>query len=65
MSPNIVAANVCNNFGLNPPFCYFVSLLIVSLIHFINNPHPSSDLTIFIISSISSFGIINTVVPDP
>ena len=32
---------------------------------FINNPNSLSDLITFIISSISSFVIINTVVPDP
>ena len=32
---------------------------------FINKPDSSSDLTIFMISVISSFEIINVVVPDP
>ena len=62
---NILAANVPNNIGRNLPFCSFVSFLIAPLIPFINNPDFSSHLTTFIISSISSFAIINAVVPDP
>ena len=59
--PHILAANVPNNIGRNPPLCSFVSL-----IPFISNPDFSSDLTIFIMSSISSFQVINAViVPDP
>ena len=46
-------------------FCSFASILILSLIPFIKNPDSSSDLTIFIMPSISSFEIINAVVPDP
>ena len=38
---------------------------IVSPITFVSNPDSSSDLTIFIIFSISSFEIIAAVVPDP
>ena len=63
--PNKVAANLPNNIGRNPHVCSFASFLIVSLITFINNPDSSSYLTIFIISSISFFEIINVVVPDP
>ena len=59
------AANVPNNIERNPRFCSFASSLIVSLIHFIYNPDFSSNLTIFIMSSISSFEIINAVLPDP
>ena len=44
-------------------FDIFVSFLIVSLIPFIINPDSSSDLTIFIISFISPFEIVNAVVP--
>ena len=58
---NILAANVPNKIGRNPPFCYFISFLIVSLIPFISNLDSSSDLTIFIKSSISSIEIINAV----
>ena len=57
--PNIVAAI------RNVLFCFFASFLIVSLIRFISNLHSSSDLTFFIISSISSFEVINDIVPDP
>ena len=38
--------------------------LIFSPISFIHNPYSSSDWTIFIISSISSFETINGVVPE-
>ena len=48
--PNILAANVPNSIGGNPPFCSFVSFLIVSLIYFTSNPNSLSDLTILIIS---------------
>ena len=60
-----LAANVSDIIKRNPPFCSFAPFLFVSLIHFIINPDSSSDLTIFIISSISSFEINNAVVPDP
>ena len=62
--PKTRAANV-PNIGRNPPFCSFVSFLIVSLIPFNNNLDYTSDLTTFIISTISSFEIINAVVPYP
>ena len=62
--PNTLAANV-PNIGRNPLFCSFVSFLIVSLIPFTNNLDYTSNLTTFIISTISSFEIINAVVPDP
>ena len=48
--PNILAANVPNNIERSTPFCYFASLLIVSLIPFVSNPDSSSDLTIFTLS---------------
>ena len=38
---------------------------IVSLVPFISNLDSSSNLTIFIIPYISSFEIINAIVPDP
>ena len=63
--PNKLAANVPNKIERSLPFCYFVSFLIVSLILCISNPDSSSDVTIFIISSISLFQIINAVVPNP
>ena len=40
---NKLAANVPNNIERNPPFCSFVSFLIVLLIHCISNPDSSSD----------------------
>ena len=64
--PNKLVANVPNIVGRNPPFYPFVSFLIVSLIPFTSNPDSSNDLTIFIISSLSSFKFINVDVrPDP
>ena len=63
--PNILAADVPNNIGRNPTFCSFASFLNVSPISFTSYPNSSSDLTIFIISFISSFEIINAVLPDP
>ena len=63
--PNIIAANVANNILRNPPSSYFTSFLIASLNTFISNLNCSSDLTIFILSSIFSFKIINAVVSDP
>ena len=62
--PNKLAANVSNGIGKNPPFCFFHSFLIVLLIPFMSNPDSSRDLTILIVSSISSFEIINAVITD-
>ena len=53
--PNMLAVNVCNNIGRDSPFCSFLSFLIVSLLFFISYPGSSRDLTLFIMSSISSF----------
>ena len=53
-----------NNILRNPPFCYFVLFLVISLTPFINKSDSSSDLTIFMISLISSFEIISVVTPD-
>ena len=63
--PNVLAANVLNNTGRNLPFCSFASFLSFSLIAFISYPDSSNNLTVFIICFISSFEIINAVVPDP
>ena len=60
--PDILEVNVPNSIEKNLSFCYFVPFLIVSLIPFTSNPDSSSDLTILIIFSISSFEIV-TVVP--
>ena len=63
--PTKVAPNVPKNILRNLPFCYFASFLIVSLMPFINKSNSLRDLTIFIISSISSFEIINVLISDP
>ena len=63
--PNKLAPILPNNKLRNPPFCLFASFLIVSLTPFINEPDSSRDLTNFMIPFISSFEIINVVVPDP
>ena len=60
-----LAANVPNNISRNSPFYSFAPFLVVSVIYFISNLKSSGDLTIFIISSISLFEIINAVVANP
>ena len=62
--PNKLATNVPSNIGRNLPICSFASFLIVLPISFISNHDSSSDLTIFVISSVSPFRIINAVVPE-
>ena len=58
LAPN--EPNVPNDKMLrNSPFCAFPSFSIVLLMPFINKPHSSRDLTIFMISSISSFKTVN------
>ena len=47
--PNKVASNVPKNIPRNLLFCSFDSVLIASLTVFMNKPHFSSDLTIFLI----------------
>ena len=64
--PNRLAPNIPNRIPRNPPFYYLASFLIVSLTPSSNNLESSRDLTIFKISSISSFEIIKvTLWPDP
>ena len=63
--PNKLAPKVPNNIPRNLPFCYFDSFLFVSVTPFINKPDSSRDVTIFVISFVSSFEIINAVVLDP
>ena len=63
--PNKLAPKGPNNIPRSPPFCSFASFLIVSLIHFINDPDFSRDLTIFTILFISSFKINDVVLLDP
>ena len=48
----------------NPPFYYFDLFSIVLLTPFFNKPDSSSDLTVFMISFISSSEIINVVMLD-
>ena len=55
--PNKLAANVFNRILRNQNFDYFDSLSIV-----INKSHFSRDLSIFMVSFISSFDIINVIV---
>ena len=50
---------------MNPLFCSFASFWIVLPTHFINKQKPSTDLTNFIMSFISSFDIIKVVAPGP
>ena len=50
--------------GRNPPSCFFISCFTFSLAPSINKPQFSSDSTILIISSKSSFNI-NKVSPPP
>ena len=63
--PYKIAPNVPNNMPRNRLFCSFASLSIVSLTPFIKKATFSRDLTIFMISLVSSFGIISVVTPDP
>ena len=63
--PNNEAPKVPNNILRNLPLCSLASCWIVSLTPFNNKPEFSRDLTIFIISFISSFEIIKVVVPAP
>ena len=60
LAPN----NVYNSKLRNPPFCFYASFSIVSPAYFINKLDSPRDLTIFMISSIFSFEIINVVIPD-
>ena len=61
--PNKLAPYVPNN--EQRKFCFFASFLIVSLTPFIYKPDSSRDLTIFMISFIYLFEIINVVISNP
>ena len=63
--PNKLPPKVPNNTPRNHLFFSFASFLIVSLMHFINNPDFSRGLTIFIILFIFSLEIISLAKPDP
>ena len=59
--PNRLAPNVPNSIIRNPPFYSLALFLIVSLTPSNNNQKFSRDLTIFKMSFISSFEIIEVV----
>ena len=63
--PNKFAPKLPSNILKNPPFCYFVSFLTVSVTPFNKILESSSACTIFIKSFISSLEIIKVVLPDP
>ena len=60
--PTKLAPNVPYNILRNPPFCSFALFSFFSLTPYNNKPESSRDLTILIMSSISSFDIISVVV---
>ena len=62
---NKFAPNIPNKIPRNPHFYPFALFCIVSLTPFNDKPESSRDLTIFIMSFISSFDIICVVDPDP
>ena len=62
--PNKIKPIASNEILRNTLICSIASLLIVLLAPFNNNPESSRDLTILIMSSISSFDIISVVVPQ-
>ena len=59
--PNKQAPKVPYNILRNPPFCSFASFLIASSTPIISKPDSSRDLTTLMISILSSFKIIYTV----
>ena len=62
---NKLAPDVPNNTLKIPPFCSFASFLIVLLTTFIIKSNYLGDLTVFMMPFISSFEIINVIVPYP
>ena len=63
--PNNDGPNVPNNILKNPPFCSFVSFLIVFAVPFNNISCSSNAVTILIKPFKSLFDIINVLFPDP
>ena len=63
--PAVITPFTANAFSKECTFVLFSSFLIISQSPFISNSDLSKDLTIFIISCISSFQFINAVVADP
>ena len=61
---NKLVPNFSNNIPRNPPFCSFALFLIVLLTLYINKPDSSSDLTIDMMSFISSVKTINVVIRE-
>ena len=59
---NKLAANVFNKILRNQKFDYFDTFSIVSRISFINKSYYLRDLSIFMVSFISSLDIINVIV---
>ena len=53
--PNNLDTNIPNNMLTNPSLGVFYFILIVSLIPLINKPVYRRDITIFMMSTISSF----------
>ena len=62
--PNKLSLKLLESILTNHLFCSLASFLIFSLTPFINNTDSSRDLAIFMISFISSLGIITVVKPD-
>ena len=62
--PNKLAPSVSNNMLRNSSLCYFALFLVASLPLFINKADSLKDLTILMISFISSLEIMNVVIPD-
>ena len=65
MFPNKLAPKVPYNIPKNPPFCYFVSFLIVCVTPLSKLLEPSRASTIFVMSFISLFEIVKVVIPEP
>ena len=63
--PNKLATNIPNSILRNMPCCSFALFLTVSLNLFVNKSNSSRDLTIWDLSFISSFKMINVVLPGP
>ena len=65
MLPKKLTPKVPNNILKNPPYCCFVSYLMVLVIPFNKSLESSRDRSIFIISFIFLFEIMKVVVPEP
>ena len=65
MFPSKLAPTVPNSILRNPPFCSLASLWIALQTLFNNKPESLRDLTILIMSFVSSSDIISVVVPGP